>query len=93
MDHRYASGITDLLRENMALRAEVEALTGILQARELTGRIASDWRDVLSTVRKTESYLATVHRYDDLIQRVSEAGERADVDRMLESVELHRPLA
>lgn len=92
MEHRYASGLTDLLRENMLLRAEVQALLGILESRELTGRAAAGWLDVLRTERKTESYLATVHRYDDLIHQVANVAKRTDVDRLLESVELYKPL-
>lgn len=92
MRQRYASGLVDLLHENMVLRAEVEALVGILRTRELTGQIAGDWFDVLKTERKTQSYQGVVHRYDDVIAQVAEVSTRADVDRVLESVELYTRL-
>lgn len=92
MRQQYASGLVDLLRENMTLRAEAAALMRILEARELAGEFAGDWRALLKTARTTEPYRATVHRYDDVIQKVGEATSRADVDRVLESVELHEPL-
>lgn len=92
MDQRYASGLVDLLRENMTLRAEATALVRILEARELTGQLSGDWRALLKTARTTQPYLAVAQRYDDVIERVAEASTRSDIDRVLESVELHEPL-
>lgn len=92
MHQRYASGVLDLLRENMALRAEAAALVRILEARELTGEFTGDWRALLRTTRSTEPYLATIHRYDNEIERAGEASSRQEMDRVLESVELHEPI-
>jgi hypothetical protein len=77
----------------MALRAEAAALVRILESRELTGEFSGDWRALLRTARTTEPYLATVHRYDDVFERMGDASSRGDVDRLFESVELHEPFA
>lgn len=92
MHQRNASGVVDLLRENMVLRAELEALAGILDGGELTGQLSSDWRTLLKNQRTTQIYRATVQQYDDVIRQVSEASSRAEIDRLLGSVELHSPL-
>ena len=91
MHQRYASGVLDLLRENMSLRAEAAALVRILEARELTDEFAGDWRALLQSARTTEPYQATTHRYNDVLERVGEASSRADMDRLVESVEMHEP--
>jgi hypothetical protein len=92
MQQRHASGVVDLLRENMHLRAELAALVRILEARELTGEFSGSWRNLLKTARSTQPYRSLAHRYDDLIERVSETSTRAQMDHLLESVELHEPL-
>ena len=91
MHQRYASGVLDLLRENMTLRADVAALVRILEARELTGEFTGDWRALLKTARATEIYQASIYRYDDVIERAGEASSRAEMDRALEGVESHEP--
>lgn len=88
MQERHASGLVDLLQENVALRADLTALIGLLEARELTGQISADWRTVLQAIRKTQSYQNILHRYDHVLERAAEASTRADIDHMLESVEL-----
>jgi hypothetical protein len=75
----------------MTLRAEAEALVRILEARELTGEFTGDWRALLRTARTTEPYQATTHRYDDEMERAGAASSRAEMDRVLEAVELHEP--
>lgn len=92
MQQRYASGLVDLIRENMRLRAELAAVVRILEARELTGEFSGDWRDLLRTARATHPYKNTEHRYDDVIAKVSEVATRAEIDHLLESIELHKRL-
>ena len=92
MQVRHASGLVDLLQENIVLRADLTALIGILEARELTGQISGDWRVVLQTIRKTQAYQSILHRYDHLLERAAEASTRVDIDHMPESVELLEPL-
>lgn len=89
MQPRHASGLVELIRENMRLRAELAALVRLLEARELTGEFSGDWRELLRTARGTQPYKNTVHRYDDVIAKVSEVSTRADIDRLLESIELY----
>ena len=92
MQQRPASGLVDLIRENMRLRAELAALVRILEARELTGEFSGDWRDLLRTTRATQPYKNIEQRYDDVIARVSELSTRAEIDRLLESIELDKRL-
>lgn len=93
MQQRHASGLVDLIRENMRLRAELAALVRILEGRELTGEFSGDWRDLLRTARATQPYKNIEHGYDDLIAKVSEVSTRTEIDRLLESIELHERLS
>lgn len=89
MQHRHASGLVELIRENMRLRAEVAALIRILEARELTGEFSGDWRALLRTARSTQPYNGILHRYDDVIEQVAAVSTRGEIDRVLEEIELY----
>ena len=93
MQPGHASGLVELIRENMRLRAELDALVRILEARELTGEFSGDWRDLLRTARGTHPYKNIEHRYDNVIAKVSDVSTRAEIDRLLESIELHERLS
>ena len=92
MEPRHASGVVDLMKENMLLRAEIAALVRILESRELTGESTGDWRSLLKSARATTPYRRVAHQYDDLIHHIAETSTRAEIDQLLESVELYKPL-
>lgn len=93
MQSRHASGLVELIRENMWLRAELAALVRILEARELTGEFSGDWRDLLRAARGTQPYKNTEHRYDGVIAKVSDVSTRGEIDRLLQSIELYKRLS
>jgi hypothetical protein len=92
MEARHASGVVDLMKENMLLRAEISALVRILESRELTGDSSGNWRALLKSARTTTPYKRLAHRYDDLIQHIAETSTRSEIDQLLESVELYKPV-
>ncbi len=89
MRQRHASGLIDLLRKDLELRAENAVLIRIPEARELTGNSSGDWRALLEIARTTQACLSIAERYDHLIGRVTQASTRAEIDHLLEPVELH----
>ena len=92
METQRSSGLIELLKENVALRAEVEALIDILKVSDLTGQRPAEWRATLRDARQSKAYRDAVERYHALFARLDDAGTRAEIDALLQKIPLREPL-
>lgn len=88
MQSNQASGLIDLLKENMVLRAENGTLTDILKVSDLTGERPVDWRATLRDARRGKEYRSLVGQYDSLFSRLEDATTRAEIDALLQQIPL-----
>jgi len=88
MQLQKASGLVDLLKENMVLRAEVEALIEILRVAEMTEQVPTDWRALLKEARQTKAYRDVTEQYDQLFGLVENAASRMEIDELLQGIPL-----
>lgn len=84
------SGLINLLKENMKLRAEVTTLVDILRASELTERVPDDWYARLKLARSTERYQSIVREYDEQFTQLGHAKSREDIDAVLHHIPMMR---
>ncbi len=92
MQTQRSSGLIELLKENMALRAEISALIDILKVSDLTGQRPAEWRATLNDVRRSRAYRDAVEQYDALLARLEDATTRAEIDFLLQKISLREPL-
>ncbi|HTV04181.1 MAG TPA: hypothetical protein VME86_02355 [Acidobacteriaceae bacterium] len=92
MQSQNTSGLVELLKENMALRAENEALADILKVSDLTGERPVDWRAILKDARQSKAYRDMVERYDPVFSQLDDAVSRAEIDMLLQSIPLREPV-
>ena len=78
--------LVELLRENMRLRAEIEALVNILDVTEMTGQLPADWRSDLKERRQTGPYRNISEQYEPLLKEIEESGDEVNWDKILLSI-------
>lgn len=91
MQTQRASGLIELLKENMELRAEVKALIDILKVSDLTGQRPAEWRATLNDARHSKAYREAVERYHPLFARLDSATTREEIDSLLQKIPLREP--
>jgi hypothetical protein len=92
MQSQRSSGLVELLKENMVLRAEINALADILKVSDMTGQKPADWRALLRDARETMAYRDTAERYNPLFARLDDTSSRAEIDAVLQEIPLKEPL-
>lgn len=85
-----ASGLSDLLKENMVLRAEIATLVDILRMSELTECLPHDWLSRLKQARHTETYLNIANEYDAQLAKLDHAASREEIEEVLQHIPLMR---
>lgn len=92
MQSQQSSGLIELLKENMVLRAEINALAEILKVSDMTGQKPADWRALLRNARETRAYRDTAERYDLLFTQLDDTSSRPEIDAVLQEIPLKEPL-
>jgi len=88
MQLQKTSGLVDLLKENMVLRAEVEALMEILRVAEMTEQVPMDWRALLKETRQTKRYRDAAQQYDSVFRQVENSASKMEIDELLQIIPL-----
>ena len=88
MQLQKTSGLVDLLKENMVLRAEVEALMEILRVAEMTEQVPMDWRALLKETRQTKRYRDAAQQYDSVFRQVENSANKMEIDELLQIIPL-----
>jgi len=92
MDGQLTRRLTELLRENMTLRADNNALANMLNVAELTGEVPVDWRSILEETRKTHVYRNFAEAYEPLLHRIEQTCDEAVIEKLLQDIS-HAQLA
>ena len=86
MDGQLTRRLTELLRENMTLRADNNALANMLNVAELTGEVPVDWRSTLEERRKTNMYRNLAEAYEPLLHHIEQTCDEAVIEKLLQDI-------
>jgi hypothetical protein len=67
--------LVELLRENMTLRAEMDAMVNILDVAQMTGYVPNEWRSILKEQRKMAPYKRIAEQFEPLIKHIEQSDE------------------
>ncbi|HTY85456.1 MAG TPA: hypothetical protein VMB19_14630 [Silvibacterium sp.] len=77
--------LAELLRENMTLRAEMDAMVNILDVAQVTGYVPNEWRSILKEQRKMTTYKKISEQAEPLIKHIEQAGD-VNWDELLSNI-------
>jgi len=86
MDGQLARRLAELLRENMTLRADNNALANMLNVAELTGEVPVDWRSMLEETRKTHMYRNLAEAFEPLLHHIEQTCDETAIEKLLQEI-------